>query len=150
MRRSILLAGAAAAALAGCGGQARLSKQEYEQQVRAVYSDVQQVFRATNVDNGRLGPRLAAAQRELDEAARALLALKAPQEVVAQTAAIATGLQRFAADLAVLRRELAAGVPGAVDRFNASLRNNEAIEQISEAAEQLKFSGYDLGDLAED
>ena len=150
MKRTLLLAGAVAAALAGCGGTGRLTKKEYERQVQAVYADVQQAFRATDVPRSELSPRLASAQRQLDEAAARLLELKAPQEVVAQTAAIATGLQRYAADLAALRHDLASGRPGAVDRFNASLRKNEAIEQISEAAEELKFSGYDLGDLAED
>jgi hypothetical protein len=150
MKRTLLLAGAAAAALAGCGGQGRLSKPEYERQVQALYADVQQAFRATDVPRNELSPRLASAEKELDEAAAELLELRAPREVVAQTAAIATGLQRYADDLEALRGELAAGRPGAVDRFNASLRSNDAIEQISEAAEQLKFSGYDLGDLAED
>jgi energy-coupling factor transporter ATP-binding protein EcfA2 len=38
----------------------------------------------------------------------------------------------------------------AIGQFNLGLDDNEAVEQMAEAAEEMKFKGYDLGRIAEE
>jgi hypothetical protein len=42
------------------------------------------------------------------------------------------------------------GDAAAVERFNKEIANNEAVGRMAEAAEEMKFKGYDLGRIAEE
>jgi hypothetical protein len=42
------------------------------------------------------------------------------------------------------------GRQGVIDRFNSKLGSNEAVEQMAEAAEEMKFKGFNLGAIAEE
>ena len=136
--------------LAGCGGEGRLSKQEYAQKVRAVYGDVQQAFQATNVPQEELAARVEAAQEQLRESADELEDVEPPEEVERENEELVEGMRRYADDLDRLRNAAESGDQRTIDDFNARIAQNEAVEQMAEAAEEMKFKGYDLGQIAEE
>lgn len=136
--------------LAGCGGDDRLTKQEYAQKVRAEYGQVQEAFQATNVPSGQLAARVDAAQEQLREAADELDGVEPPEDVETENAQLVAGMRRYADDLDRLRNAAEKGDQRTIDDFNARLPQNEAVEQMAEAAEAMKFKGYDLGQIAEE
>jgi hypothetical protein len=151
LRRSICAA-AAALTLAGCGGgDDRLSKSEYEEKVRAVYADVQEAFQATAVTRPtELAARIEDAQRELREAADELDEVEPPEDVEAENRQIVEGMRRYADSLDRLRNAAERGDTEVIDDATARIGQNEAVEQIAESAERMKFKGYDLGPIAEE
>ncbi|HXF97983.1 MAG TPA: hypothetical protein VNJ46_05150 [Gaiellaceae bacterium] len=148
--RAAVLALLAALALAGCGGEGRLSKEEYEAKVRAVYAEVQAAFQRTNAAGGELGERLADAQAALRGAAEELEGVPPPEEVEEEHEEIVEGLRGYADDLDPVREAAERGDRAAVDAFNAAIASNESVERIAEAAEEMKVKGYDLGPIAEE
>jgi hypothetical protein len=148
----VALAVAGAVLLAsGCGGEERLSKAAYEQRVRAAYGDVQARFEATRGASGlTLAARVAAAQAGLRVAAEEIDSNEPPRAVEKQHEELVEGMRAYADDLEVLRAAIARRDSAGVERFNAKLSENEAIEQMAEAAEEMKFKGFDLGQLAEE
>jgi hypothetical protein len=137
--------------LAGCGGEDRLSKQEYEQKVRAVYADVQKAFQATgDAPQSELAARVEAAQGQLREGADELEDVEPPEEVERENEELVEGMRRYADDLDRLRNAAESGDQRTIDDFNTRLPRNEAVEQMAEAAEEMKFKGYDLGQIAEE
>jgi len=158
MPRHRLIAGAvvaivalAAILLVPRGGGGTLSKQEYEQKVRAVYADVQDAFRKTNVTSTKLlAARVAEAQRELRRAADELDDAKPPSAVAAKNDELVEGMRAYADDLEELRGAAERGDSAGVAKFNQSIPQNTAVRQIAEAAEEMKFKGYDLGPISED
>jgi phosphoglycolate phosphatase-like HAD superfamily hydrolase len=139
-------------ALAGCGTDRRLSKSEYEQKVRAEYADVQAAFRATGAAFGQpgLAEEIERAQAQLREAADALAGAEAPEEVEKENEEIVEGMREYADDLDQLRDAAKKGDLQSIEGFNDRIAKNEAVEQIAEAAEEMKFKGYDLGQIAEE
>jgi prephenate dehydrogenase len=136
--------------LTACGEE-RFSKPEYERLVRSSYADVQRAFRATNVPSLELlGRRVAAAQAALRRSADRLEDAEPPTEVEEENEELVEGLRDYAEQLDELRAAVARGDRAAIRRFNSSLANNEAIERIAEAAEEMKREGYDLGPIAEE
>ena len=159
MPRRRLLAGAVVAvvALAGIllvprgGDGGTLSKPEYEQKVRAEYANVQDAFRKTNVTSPELlAARVGEAQRELRRAADALDDAKPPGAVAKQNDRIVAGMRAYADDLEELRGAAERGDSAGIARFNQTLSQNPAVQQIAEAAEEMKFEGYDLGRISEE
>jgi hypothetical protein len=159
MPRRRVLAGAVVAVVAlaaillvprgGDGGT--LSKPEYEKKVRAVYADVQDAFRKTNVTSTTLlAARVATAQSELRHAADELDDAKPPGAVAAKNDQLVAGMRAYADDLEQLRAAAERGDLAGVTRFNESIPRNTAVRQIAEAAEEMKFEGYDLGPISED
>jgi hypothetical protein len=133
----------------GDGGT--LSKPEYEKKVRAVYADVQDAFRKTNVTSTELlAARVGEAQRELRRAADVLDDAKPPGAVAKQNDQIVAGLRAYADDLEELRGAAERGDSAGVARFNQTIPQNPAVQQIAEAAEEMKFEGYDLGPISEE
>jgi soluble cytochrome b562 len=152
MKRSLLLAlSTISLLLAGCGGDGRLSKAEYEETVRSAYGAVQQAFRETNVDSANeLAARVEAAQDQLREAASKLEDVEPPKEVEAENREIAEGMRAYAEDLDRLRNAAERGDVRTIEDINARITQNESVGQIAEAAEEMKFKGYDLGPIAEE
>jgi soluble cytochrome b562 len=138
--------------LAGCGSGHRLSKSEYEQKVRTEYAGVQDAFRATGAAFGQpsLAEKIEEAQAQLREAADALAGVEAPVEVEKENEEIAEGMREYADDLDQLRDAAQKGDLRSIEGFNDRIGKNEAVEQIAEAAEEMKFKGYDLGQIAEE
>jgi predicted RNA-binding Zn ribbon-like protein len=136
--------------LAGCGAD-RLSKQEYEQEVRSTYAGVQEAFLGLRVDSlEQLAPRLDDAQAALRTAADELEAIEPPAEVVEHNEQIVEGLREYADDLDEARAAARRGDASALEEFNLAIADNPAIAKIAEAAEEMKFMGYDLGPIAEE
>lgn len=137
--------------LTGCGGD-RLSKREYEQKVRAEYADVQQAFRAAgaSVDQPDLAQKVERAQEQLRDAAEALESKEPPEDVEEENEEVVEGLREYAEDLDAVRKAAERGDERAIAAFNEGIGKNEAVAQIAEAAEEMKFKGYDLGPIAEE
>ena len=159
MPRRRVLAGAVVALVAlaaillvprgGDGGT--LSKPEYEQKVRAEYANVQDAFRKTNVTSTKLlAARVGEAQRELRRAADELDDAKPPGAVERQNDRLVAGMRAYADDLEELRGAAERGDSAGVATFNRSIPQNTAVQQIAEAAEDMKFEGYDLGPISEE
>lgn len=152
--RALLLSLAALGALGfgACGGdEDRLSKVEYEERVRSVYAEVQEAFQRTNVPSlDERADRVADAQAQLREAADALEVRQPPLDAEAENAQIAQGMRTYAEDLDSLREAAERGDGRAIEDFNARIGQNRSVKLIAEAAEKLKFKGYDLGPIAEE
>ena len=139
--------------LAGCsgGGREQFSKAEYEETVRTAYADVQEAFRQTNVDDvSELAPRIEDAQDQLRDAAGELEDVDPPDEVEAENAQIAEAMRAYADDLDGLLEAAERGDTIAVAEFSSRVATNDAVVAMMEAAERLKFKGYDVGDIAEE
>jgi hypothetical protein len=139
--------------LAGCsgGGREQLSKAEYEETVRTAYADVQEAFRQTNVDDvSELAPRIEDAQDQLRDAAGELEDVDPPNEVEAENAQIAEAMRAYADDLDGLLEAAERGDTIAVAEFSSRVATNDAVVAMMEAAERLRFKGYDVGDIAEE
>lgn len=159
MPRRRVLAGAVVALVAlaaillvprgGDGGT--LSKPEYEQKVRAEYANVQDAFRKTNVTSTKLlAARVGEAQRELRHAADVLDDAKPPGAVAKQNDQLVAGMRAYADDLEELRGAAERGDSAGVATFNQAIPQNPAVQQMAEAAEEMKFEGYDLGPISEE
>jgi soluble cytochrome b562 len=136
--------------VAGCDEE-RLSKSAYEQTVRSEYASVQEAFAATRGTSGsKLAARLRGAQEALRSTAEALEGKEPPEQVEEENEELVEGMREYAEQLDELIEAAANGRESVIDRFNEELADNEAVEQMAEAAEEMKFKGYDLGRIAEE
>jgi hypothetical protein len=177
-RRALCLLVALAAVLAaGCGGESRLTKAQYEQRVRSVYAGVQQAFLATNVESlTLLARRVAAAQAALRHAAARLDADRPPKEIESPNDELVEGMRRYADQLGPLQAAAARGDLAAVERLKSTYGRSDAIErpreaesesnpieqpreaesesdpieQMAEAVEEMTREGFDLGRIAKE
>jgi hypothetical protein len=141
----------AALALAGCGGEEQLTKQEYEARVRSVYAEVQAAFRATRVQSpDELADRVDAAQDELRSAADELDGVEPPAEVSQENDRLVAGMRAYAKQLDAVREAAEDGDTAELEELASALGRSEPVEEMSEAAEQMKLEGYDLGPIAEE
>jgi hypothetical protein len=147
-RIAVLLLAVIATSCAGDDG--RLSKAEYAEKVRSVYGDVQEAFARTNVESEELADRVADAQEELRSAADELEDTQPPEDVEAEHAQLLDGLRAYAEDLDRLRNAAERGDERTIEDFNARVAQNDSVVLIAEAAESMKFKGYDLGQIAEE
>lgn len=149
--RLVALLALAALAVGGCGGDDRLTKPEYEEKVRSVWADVQEAFRRTNVEAPQqLAERVEEAQRELRTGADELARRPPPADVEAENAQVVAGMRAYAQDLDRLRNAAEQGDERTIEDINARIAQNQSVQQIAEAAERMKFKGYDLGPIAEE
>ena len=153
MLRNALLTTSALAALllAGCGDSGRLSKSDYEQRVRSIYADIQEAFQKTNVTSSTLlADRIEAAQGTMRSSADELEEIEPPEQVEEETEELVEGMREYADDLDELHEAAVQGDRAAVEAFTSRVAKNEAVERMAEAAEEMKFKGYDLGPIAEE
>jgi gas vesicle protein len=146
------VAALAAVLLAGCSGEEdRLTKSQYEQKVRSVYSGVQAAFESTrDADGSQLARRIEQARQELLSAAGELESIEPPAAVEEETEELVEGMREYAESLDGVRAAAERNDSVAIGQFNLGLDDNEAVEQMAEAAEEMKFKGYDLGRIAEE
>jgi uncharacterized protein YicC (UPF0701 family) len=151
LRAGLALAVVSAALVAGGCSEGRLSKSAYEQAVRSEYTGVQSAFASTRDSSGKeLAARLQAAQNALRSAADALEASEPPEQVEEENEELVEGMREYAEQIEALIDAARNGRHAVIDRFNERIVSNEAIEQMAEAAEEMKFKGYDLGAIAEE
>jgi hypothetical protein len=152
LRRPLCIIGLAVGLLAGCGEREHLSKDEYEQKLKSEYSGVQQAFLETGTSFGRpdFAEKVADAQDKLRDAAEALEDVEPPKEVEEENEEIAEGLRDYAEDLEDVREAAERNDLQAIEAFNNRIADNEAIEQIAEAAEEMKGKGYDVGPIGQE
>jgi len=132
-------------------GGSRLSKAQYEQKVRSDYESVQEAFRNTNVQSTKLlAARVAEAQTELRRAAADLDKTKPPSDVEKENKQLLEGMRDYADDLDELRQAAERNDAAGVQKFNQAIAQNASVRQMAEAAEEMKFEGYDLGPIAEE
>jgi len=138
--------------LAGCSGEEdRLTKSQYEQKVRSVYSGVQTAFESTRDAGGsQLAGRIDQARQELITAAEELESVEPPREVEEENEELVEGMREYAESLEEVRAAAERNDGDTIGRFNLGLGDNAAVERIAEAAEEMKFKGYDLGRIAEE
>ena len=136
----------------GCGGEQRLTKAQYEKQVRALYGEVRAAFQATRgVKGAVLAERISTASTKLRIASQQLEArFEPPQEVEEHNEELAEGMLALSVELDGLVQALDRGQKRALQRYNARIPRNKEIERMAEAAEEMKFMGYDLGVLAQE
>jgi hypothetical protein len=138
-------------AASGCSGEERLTKGGYEEAVRAEYANVQAAFESTRgASDSELAARIEDAERALRHAAEVLEAKEPPEQVEEENGELVEGMREYAAQLDRLARAVGEGDDLALERFNRGIAQNEAVEQMAEAAEEMKFMGYDLGRIAEE
>jgi hypothetical protein len=132
-------------------GDGRLSKREYEHEVRSAYGKVQAAFQRTRGSpDSALADRVGEAQEALRDAADKLDGERPPLQVAPEHRRLVEGMREYADDLDELRAAAERGDERAVATFNDRTGTNAAIRKIAEAAEEMKFEGYDLGPIAED
>ena len=145
-----LAAAFASLGIAGCN-EGRLTKGAYEQKVQSEYTTIQSAFEATRGTSGKqLAARLDAARKALLATAEQLEAGEPPEQVEEENEELVEGMREYAEQLEPLVEAARSGRQGVIDRFNSKLGTNEAVEQMAEAAEEMKFKGYDLGAIAEE
>jgi 4-hydroxyphenylpyruvate dioxygenase-like putative hemolysin len=138
-------------AASGCRGEERLTKGAYEERVRAEYSGVQEAFASTRGTSGEsLAGKVRDAQRALRNAAEALEAAEPPEQVEEENEELVEGMRAYAKQLDAIADAASAGNDALIGGFSTSLATNRAVEQMAEAAEEMKFKGYDLGAIAEE
>lgn len=129
----------------------RLSKPAYEHSVRSAYTPIQQAFaRTAGASSAQLPARLSVAISRVRDAAELLEANEPPRSVEHEHEELVEGLRELAEQLDGLRSSVASGNALALRRYNAGIAQNTIVEQIAEAAEEMKFKGYDLGRVAEE
>jgi len=134
--------------LAGCGGGQPLSKRAYGQKVQTVYLGIKQAFAGSSTKVGslhELAARVQVAQKELRKAASELDDVIPPKDVKEPHETLVKAMRDYAGDLDRLRSAADRGDAQAVERFNQSIPDNEAVKEMSDAAEEMIMRGYDLG-----
>lgn len=128
----------------------QLSQQQYEQKVQTLYAGIQSAFVATRGMEGReLAERIGVAQQALRNASRELLASRPPAGVESENQALAKAMAEYAEALAPAIKAAAARDREALARFQ-NVASLGPVREMAEAAEQMKYKGYDLGPIAKD
>ena len=133
----------------GCGGGSdRLSKSDYEAQVKKIGTDLQSLLKplsSQNKDLGSLESQVAAAQVKLQSASSQLKKLKAPSDAQADTTKLAAGLSGLAREFNNLKQALASGDLAKVQQTANEFKTSSVAAETKAATEDLKKKGYDVG-----
>ena len=146
---AILLALLVALGGMGCGGGSdRLSKSDYEKQVKKIGSDLQTSLKplsGSSKDLGSLESQVAAAQVKLQSASDQLKKLKAPSDAQADTTKLANGLSGLSREFNNLKQALASGDLAKVQQTANEFKTSSVAAETKAATEDLKKKGYDVG-----
>jgi hypothetical protein len=156
MRQAGVIVGALLLALgaAACGGEAggggdRLSKDEYEQQMSAIGSDLQEASAGVDIsettDLDKVADTVADLKNDLDSAADKVDDLNPPADADEETQKIADALHAFADEFGKMEQ-------AARDRDKEALQQAQQTvitegNEAQQAAQDLKAKGYDIGEL---
>jgi hypothetical protein len=146
----VVLLGAAACGGGGSGGGGdRLSKSEYEEQMRSIGADLQEassnVDISSTTDLDKVADTVADFQDDLETAANNVDDLNPPEDAETETDKIADALHAFADEFGKMEK-------AARDRDTAALKDaQQAVisegTDAQQAANDLKAKGYDIGEL---
>jgi hypothetical protein len=148
---ALLLALLVALGAAGCGGGSsdRLSKSQYESQVKAIGSDLQSSLTSLSTGNSKdLGvfeQKVGQAQVKLQQTASKLKNLKPPKDADADNTKVANGIAGLAAAFTNLKQALAAKNVSQIQQRANEIQNLAAAQDIKTAIADLKKKGYDVG-----
>jgi hypothetical protein len=136
---------------AGCGGgDGRLSKTEYEQQMQAIGSELRAASSgigdlSQTRDLDKLADTIADFRDRLDEAADDVDGLNPPGDVEEETDKIAEALHAFADTFGEMEDAARDGDLPALQNAQAEIATKGA--EAQRATESLKQKGYEIGDL---
>ncbi len=138
-----------AAACGGGGSDDRLSKSEYQDQMGAIGSDLQEasakVDISTTTDLDKVADAVGAFQGELDSAANKVDDLNPPADAEEETDKIADALHAFADEFGKMEKAARAKDKDALQQAQQAVITEGAAAQ--QAANDLKAKGYDIGEL---
>jgi hypothetical protein len=145
----------AAIALTACGGDDRLTKDEYEQEVAAIGQTFSEglgsVSGASSPED--IGPALAKAKDEINAVAERLAELKPPEDIEAAHNRLVAGLRAFSADLddvagqieEAARKAQQENDPSALFAAFGALASLDSIKELQAVEQEYEKAGYDLG-----
>src|SRR5262245_23025566 len=141
-----------ALAVAACGGGGsgdRLSKEEYEQQMKSIGTDLQEASSGVDIssttDLDEVADTVADFKNDLESAADKVDELNPPEEAAQDTDKIADALHAFADEFGKMEQ-------AARDRNTKALQDAQQAViteggEAQKAADDLKAKGYDIGEL---
>ena len=131
--------------LAGCGGgEDRLTKEEYQAEVRRIGSTLGETLGGLNTSAGALGPQVADVQANLRTTADDLDELAPPEEIESAHDKLVEGINGFADELDDLKAAVEAEDEDAIRRFEDTFTGSASVQKIREASEELQEKGYAL------
>jgi hypothetical protein len=154
MRQAGVIVVALVLGAAGCGGGGagsgdRLSKSEYEEQMRSIGSDLQDasssVDISTTTDLDKVADAVADFQGELESAAGKVDDLNPPEDAEEETDKIAAALQAFANEFGKMEKAARAKDKDALQEAQQAVITEGA--EAQQAANDLKAKGFDIGEL---
>jgi len=145
----------AALVAAGCGGGGndRVSKDDYEQELQGVGTSVQESFQGLGSsmkgDNpsslDEAADRVGEIQDSLRKKADDLEDVEPPENAEKENDQLVDGLNGFADELEDFKKALDDGDVQAIQQFAQDFQDSEAAKDIQEAGQSLEKKGYDLG-----
>jgi hypothetical protein len=153
VKRALLLILPAALALmaAGCGGggDAQLSKSEFEAKIGAILqplqgSTLQDLVTISAGDRERAVRALKDGESKLHDAASELGSMKPPDDAVEPTRLLAKGVGEIADQVTAVRKDAERGDFARLVRFKITLASDPAVSEIRDAAVQLINLGYNV------
>ena len=145
----MLVLGAAACGGGGGGSGDRLSKSEYQEQMRAIGSDLQEASAdidiSTTTDLDKVADAVGAFQGELETAANKIDDLNPPADAEEETDKIADALHAFADEFGKMEKAARDKDKDALQEAQQAVITEGAAAQ--QAANDLKAKGYDIGEL---
>jgi hypothetical protein len=138
-----------------CGGDDRLSKEEYEQQLDEIGNEfattIQEVFSAPELQNpdslGQAADIIRDGQQVIADAADEMAALNPPEEVQEQHDKLVEGFRDLAADLGTFADDAEEGNLSAIEQFaqDAQSQSLPSFQKIQEAIDEFAAKGYGAG-----
>jgi hypothetical protein len=134
--------------LAGCGGDDRLSKEEYQGEVQGVGKTLGDALGGIDTSSAggldEVGGQVTGLQTALREAADDLDDLSPPADVEDAHEKLVDGIRGFADDLEQLAEAAESGDLTAIQTFQDVFTTSDSVRKIREAADELQDKGYAL------
>jgi hypothetical protein len=143
--RFALIIAAALLVLAGCGGDGRMGKAEYERTMNAAGLRLGAVFGTVDVGTqnaSQLAVKVKRARSTLEAVRTKLEDVKPPEDAERPHAALLVALTTLSADLRTLARAAESGYPKSIAEARARL--NAPGRQVVSAIQQLQQAGFDI------
>ncbi|MEX2197023.1 MAG: DUF6376 family protein [Thermoleophilaceae bacterium] len=151
MTRVLTLCLAALALIAaGCGGDDGASEEDYEREVREVGQTLESTFGELGTSISGSGSTEQAAEKleegaaSLDEAAADFRGIDPPSDIEDSHNEIVSGLEALADEFRTGAEAAEGGDLSKLLEFAQGLQSSDAVQQITEAGNQIEEEGYDF------